>query len=190
MKPHWKKIPSIFMCFLKIGPMTFGGGYAMIPMIEQEVVDKRKWLEPREVADIFAVSESIPGAIAINSATFIGYRIAGMPGAIAAMSGVLMPTFLIVLLLSFFFLKVNEHPMMRAAFQGISAAIVALICYAGFKIGKSAVLDKMTLGIVIGTVRHFVFLPVSSGAAYPLRFIFGYGTCGFPQLVGAAYKAR
>ncbi|HZG56788.1 chromate transporter [Paenibacillus sp.] len=149
---RWSKIPAIFLCFLKIGPVTFGGGYAMIPLIEKEVVERRKWLETKDVTDVFAVAESVPGAIAINSATFIGYRLAGVPGAIAAMVGVLLPTFLIVLLLSIFFLQVHDHPKVEAAFQGIRAAIVALICYAGYKIGKTAVLDKTTLGVVVATV--------------------------------------
>ncbi|WP_281890541.1 chromate transporter [Paenibacillus sp. YYML68] len=157
-KERWGRIPSIFLCFLRIGPVTFGGGYAMIPLIEKEVVDKRKWLETKEVADVFAVAESIPGAIAINSATFIGYRLAGPLGAIAAMAGVLLPTFLIVLLLSVFFMEVHDHPKIEAAFQGIRAAIVALICYAGYKIGKTAVLDKMTFGVVLVTLG-ILFLP-------------------------------
>lgn len=153
-----QKLPAIFMCFLKIGPVTFGGGYAMIPLIEREVVEKRRWLTSEDVTDVFAVAESIPGAIAINSATFIGYRLAGFPGAVAAMLGVLLPTFVIVLLLSVFFLQVRDHPKVEAAFQGIRAAIVALICYAGYKIGKTAVFDKTTLGVAIATVA-MLFLP-------------------------------
>lgn len=155
---RWSMLPSIFLCFLKIGPVTFGGGYAMIPLIEKEVVERRKWLESKDVTDVFAVAESIPGAIAINSATFIGYRLAGAPGAIAAMAGVLLPTFLIVLLLSVFFMQVNDHPKVEAAFQGIRAAIVALICFAGYKIGKTAVLDKTTLGVAVATIA-VLFLP-------------------------------
>lgn len=153
-----QKLPAIFICFLKIGPVTFGGGYAMIPLIEREVVEKRNWLAAKDVTDVFAVAESIPGAIAINSATFIGYRLAGLPGAIAAMLGVLLPTFLIVLGLSVFFLQVHDHPKVEAAFQGIRAGIVALICYAGYKIGKTAVLDKTTFCVAVATVA-VLFLP-------------------------------
>ncbi|MGG1639038.1 chromate transporter [Paenibacillus sp. NRS-1760] len=83
MKTEKVVLWTIFLTFLKIGPVTFGGGYAMIPVIEREVVEKRKWLETRDIADIFAVAESIPGAIGINSATFIGYRVAGIRGALA-----------------------------------------------------------------------------------------------------------
>jgi len=154
---RWGMLPDIFLCFLKIGPVTFGGGYAMIPLIEKEVVERRKWLETKDVADVFAVAESVPGAIAINSAAFIGHRLAGAPGAIAAMAGVLLPTFLIVLLLSVFFLQVHDHPKIEAAFQGIRAAIVALICYAGWKIGKTAVLDKTTFGVAAATAALLFF---------------------------------
>ena len=171
-------LPAIFVSFLKIGPVTFGGGYAMIPLIEKEVVERRKWMETKDIADIFAVAESIPGAIAINSATFIGYRLAGAPGAIAAMAGVLLPTFLIVLLLSIFFLNVQDHPKIEAAFQGIRAAIVALICYAGYKIGKTAVLDKTTLVVAMATVA-LLFL----SHLHPILLIVG----GF--FVGAAIVA-
>lgn len=154
----WRKIPAIFACFFKIGPVTFGGGYAIIPLIEKEVVDKRKWLDPRDVTDVFALAQSIPGAIAINSSMFIGYRIAGIFGAVAAMIGVLLPTFLIVLGLAVLFLHVNDHPKVEAAFQGIRPAIVALICFAGYKIAKTAVLDKTTFAVMAATVA-ILFVP-------------------------------
>ncbi|WP_159887797.1 chromate transporter [Paenibacillus puerhi] len=153
----WRLLGQIFWSFFKIGPVTFGGGYAMIPLIEREVVDHRGWVKNKDIADIFAISESIPGAIAINSASFVGFRIAGIPGALAAMSGVLLPTFLIVIGLCIAFLQVQHHPKIEAAFQGIRATTVALIVYAGIKIGKSAVLDKTTMAIVIGTVVAMLF---------------------------------
>ncbi|WP_284645820.1 chromate transporter [Paenibacillus silviterrae] len=158
MKPiSWLLLGQIFWSFFKIGPVTFGGGYAMIPLIEREVVEKRKWIKNKDIADIFAISESIPGAIAINSASFVGFRIAGIPGALAAMTGVLLPTFLIVIALCILFLQVQHHPKIVAAFQGIRATTVALIVYAGIKIGKTAVLDKTTLMIVMGTVITMLF---------------------------------
>jgi len=153
---NWKLLGQIFWSFLKIGPVTFGGGYAVIPVIEQEVVGKRKWLEPQEAADVLAVSQSIPGAIAINSATFVGYKIARIPGAIAAMLGILLPTFLIVLGLCAVFLQIQDNPKAAAAFKAIKASIVALIVYAGIKISKSAVFDKTTLGTVLGTTLLMV----------------------------------
>jgi chromate transporter len=141
---EWKLIIQIFLSFLKIGPVTFGGGYAMIPLIEREVVSRRKWVKVEDVTDIFAVAESVPGAIAINSATFIGYRIGGVRGAIAAMAGIMLPTFLIVIVLSMGFLYFQDNPKVEAAFEGIRPTIVALIAFAGYKIGKISIVDKTT----------------------------------------------
>jgi chromate transporter len=160
MQWEWSLIFQIFWSFLKIGPVTFGGGYAMVPLIEREVVTKRKWVKHEDVTDVFAIAESVPGAIAINSATFIGYRIAGVPGAIAAFFGVLLPTFMIVIGLSVLFLYFQDHPKLEAAFEGIRAAIVALIVYAGYKIGTTAVFDKTTLAIGALTVLTLLFLHI------------------------------
>ncbi|MCJ8007018.1 chromate transporter [Lederbergia wuyishanensis] len=160
MNPNWKLILQIFMTFLKIGPITFGGGYAMIPMIEREVVTKKKWLENREVADIFAIAGSAPGAIAINSAVFIGYRIAKIRGAFAALFGVLLPTFLIVILLSITFIYVKANPIIEAAFEGIRPAVVALIAFAGYKIGLTALYDKATIVTAILTIVALFYLNI------------------------------
>lgn len=155
-----RQLLQIFWSFFKIGPVTFGGGYAMIPLIEREVVVKRKWVKTEEVTDIFALAESVPGAIAINSATFIGHRIGGVRGAIAAMLGVLLPTFLIVLALCILFLSLQGNQKMEAAFVGIRSAIVALIVYAAIKIGKIAILDRITLTLAIITVLFLLFIPI------------------------------
>jgi len=155
---NWRLVFDIFISFLKIGPITFGGGYAMIPVFEREVVTNRKWVKEQDISDLFAVAQSIPGAIAINSATFIGYRLAGVPGALAALFGVLIPTFLIVISLGIFYLFVQDNPKVTAAFQGIRPAIVALIAYAGYKIGKTAIYDKTTTATVIGTIFILYFL--------------------------------
>ncbi len=162
MKTNWKLLWAIFITFLKIGPVTFGGGYAMIPLIEREVVAKRKWIKAEDVTDVFAVAESVPGAIAINSATFIGYRIAGPLGAITAMAGILIPTFIIILVLCISYLYLNNNPKMEAAFEGIRPAIVALIAFAAYKIGKMAIIDKTTLFtmcISVGLLLSFSIHP-------------------------------
>lgn len=160
MKNNWKYLLQIFISFFKIGPVTFGGGYAMIPMIEREVIEKRKWVKSQDVSEIFAIAESVPGAIAINSATFIGYRLAGVRGAIAAMLGVLLPTFFIVVLLSILFTFIKDNPYVESAFVGIRAAIVALIAFAAYKIGLTAVYDKTTLAITLVTIGILYFLQV------------------------------
>ncbi|WP_199620027.1 chromate transporter [Paenibacillus alkalitolerans] len=185
---RWRKLPSIFLTFCKIGPITFGGGYAMIPLIEKEVVDRRRWLKTEDVSDVFAVAQSIPGAVAINSATFIGYRLAGIPGAVTAMCGVLLPTFLIVLMLSAAFLQFRDLPLVEAAFEGIRAAIVAVICYAGYRIGKTAVLDKTTLGVVVGTVLLLLFVNVHPVIVILSGFFLGIAAVAVRSWLGLQTK--
>lgn len=161
MKDQWKMIIQVFWTFFKIGPVTFGGGFAMIPLIEKEVVDKKKWLKKDDVTDVFALAQSVPGAIAINSATFIGHRIAGVRGAIAAMLGITLPTFLIVLSLGIGYLFLQDNPKVEAAFVAIRTSIVALIMYAAIKVGKTAIIDKSTLVMfLIGTFVLFFIHPL------------------------------
>ncbi|MET1178640.1 chromate transporter [Peribacillus simplex] len=161
MKGQWKTLFHLFWTFFKIAPVTFGGGFAMIPLIEKEVVEKRKWMNSEEVTDVFALSQSVPGAVAINSATFIGHRIAGMRGAMAAMIGVSLPTFLIVLLLGILYFFIQDNSKIESAFISIRASIVAIIAYAAIKIGKTAVVDKSTFCILLaGIPVLFFFHPV------------------------------
>lgn len=168
MKSKKNILLELFLTFFKIGPTTFGGGYAMIPMIEREVVMKKKWVTRNDVTDVFAIAESVPGAIAINSATFIGYRIAGWKGAIAALLGILLPTFTIVIFLSISFLYVQDNPVIESAFQGIRPTIVALITYAGYKIGQTGVYDKTTLITMLVTIFLLLFLKI-----HPVLIILG-----------------
>lgn len=155
---EWKILLQLFWTFFKIGPVTFGGGFAMIPLIEKEVVEKRKWLKSEDVTDVFALSQSVPGAVAINSATFIGHRIRGVKGAIAAMIGVSLPTFLIVLALGILYFSIQDNPKIEAAFIAIRASIVAIIAYAAIKIAKSAIIDKSTFGIMIVGIPALFFI--------------------------------
>ncbi|MGE6612751.1 chromate transporter [Peribacillus sp. NPDC076916] len=158
MKGQWKTLFHLFWTFFKIAPVTFGGGFAMIPLIEKEVVEKRKWMNSEEVTDVFALSQSVPGAVAINSATFIGHRIAGMRGAMAAMIGVSLPTFLIVLLLGILYFFIQDNSKIESAFISIRASIVAIIAYAAIKIGKTAVVDKSTFCILLAGIPVLFFL--------------------------------
>ncbi|MEH7009924.1 chromate transporter [Neobacillus niacini] len=158
MKELWKTLFQIFWTFFKISPVTFGGGFAMIPLIEKEIVENRKWLDSEEVADVFALSQSIPGAVAINSATFIGHRIGGVKGALAAMLGVSVPTFLIVLTLGASYLFIHDHPKLEAAFVSIRVTIVAIIVYAAIKIAKTAIVDKTTFCIMLAGVPALFFV--------------------------------
>ncbi|MCJ7841275.1 chromate transporter [Lederbergia sp. NSJ-179] len=149
----------------------------MIPFIEREVVDKKKWVKMEEISDMFALAGTAPGAIAVNAATFIGHKIAGVRGAIIAMAGVLLPTFLIVLFLNLIFISVQGNPHVEAAFQGIRAAVVALIAYAAIKIAKTSILDKSTFVLMACMVVMLVIfhwhpiLVIASGALLGIMIV-------------------
>jgi len=157
MKANWKLIGSLFATFLKMGPLTFGGGYALIPVIEKEIVEKRKWLQSEEVADIVAVSGSVPGAVAVNSATLIGYRIAGFGGALSALLGIFLPTFVLMIGLSLVYVQMKDNPKIEAAFLSIRATVVAMIVYAAIKIGKTAIVDFATGALAAVAVCLLLF---------------------------------
>ncbi|MFP7298790.1 chromate transporter [Neobacillus niacini] len=158
VKFQWKLLFQIFWSFFKISPVTFGGGFAMVPFIIKEVVEKRKWLTNEDISDVIALSQTVPGAVAVNSATFIGHRIGGIRGALAAMIGVSVPTFLIVLSLGISYFFVQDNPKLEAAFISIRATIVAIIVYAAIKIGKTAVTDKTTFFIMAAFVPVLFFI--------------------------------
>lgn len=149
---------QIFWTFFKIGPATFGGGFAMIPLIEKEIVEKRKWLNSEDVTDVIALSQTVPGGVAINSATFIGQRIGGIKGALAAMIGVSLPTFLIVLSLGISYFFIHDNTKLEAAFVSIRVTIVAIIVYAAIKTAKTAIVDKTTFCIMMAGVPALFFI--------------------------------
>jgi len=154
------KYSEIFLTFFKIGSFTFGGGYAMIPLIEREVVHNKGWVSTKDIIDYFAICESIPGAIAINSATLIGYKIAGRKGALVAAAGVILPSFLIITIIAAFFARFQDNAIVKAAFSGIRAAVTALILMAAVKIGKASIKDTIALIITATTVILTAFLGV------------------------------
>ncbi len=127
---------ELFSSFLKIGAFTFGGGYAMIPLIQREVIEKKEWINEDEMLDIIAIAESTPGPIAINSATFVGYKVAGFWGSFFATLGVVLPSFVVIVLISLFFDKFLEVPVIAAAFHGIRAGVTVLIFNAVIKMFK------------------------------------------------------
>ena len=122
-----KKLFQIFASFFKIGAFTFGGGYAMIPLIQHEAVEKRKWVTDEDILDIVAIAESTPGPIAINSATFVGYRAAGVLGSVCATLGVVLPSFVLILALSFVLAQFQHIQAVQYAFYGIRAGVLALL---------------------------------------------------------------
>ena len=129
---------TAFKTFFKIGAFTLGGGYAMIPIIEAEVVDKYKWVDKEQFIDLIAVSQSCPGVFAINVSTFIGYKLKGTKGAICTTLGTALPSFLIILAIAMFFSQFEDNKIVAAMFRGIRPAVVALIAAPTFNLAKSA----------------------------------------------------
>ena len=142
-----KKYASLFFTLLKIGLFTFGGGYAMLSLLESELVERKKWLEHEEFMDIVVIAESTPGPIAINSATYVGYKRAGVLGAAAATTGVCVPSFVIIYLISLFFDRFMQLQLVAAAFKGIQVCVVYLIFSAGLKMFKK--MDRTPLSMVL-----------------------------------------
>ncbi len=142
-----KKILHLFLVMMKIGLFTFGGGYAMIALLENELVAKREWIKKDEFLDVVAIAESTPGPIAINAATYVGFRRAGVLGAVAATLGVVLPSFTIIYLISLFFDAFLSLKLVEYAFRGIQACIVYLILSAGLKMFKN--IKKTALSITI-----------------------------------------
>ena len=138
---------ELFLTFLKIGAFTFGGGYVMLPLIQHEMVHKKKWLDEDEMVDMIAISESTPGPLAINSATFVGYRTGKYWGSFFATLGVVLPSFFIVLLISLFFRNFLEIKIIADAFRGIRAGVTVLILNASLKIFKKS--PKTFIGYIL-----------------------------------------
>ncbi len=140
---------DLFKTFFKVGIVTFGGGYAMIPMIEAEVVNKRKWIGKEEFINLIAVAQACPGVFAVNISTFIGYKLRKTPGAIISAIGASLPSFLIILILASVWREFQDVPVIAAAFRGIRPAVVALIAVPTFRLAKSASLSAYTFWIPI-----------------------------------------
>ena len=133
-----KRLIALFITFFKIGAFTFGGGYAMIPLIQRETVEKHKWITEDDILDIIAIAESTPGPIAINSATFVGYKTAGFLGAVMATLGVVLPSFCIILVISYVLREFREIKAVQYAFEGIRAGVLALLIKALVSMYKKA----------------------------------------------------
>lgn len=140
------KIIEMFIAFFKIGAFTFGGGYAMIPLIEEEVVNNKKWLEKEEFMDVLVVSQSLPGALAVNCSIFLGYKFGGLIGAIMALLAVILPSFIIIIIIAAFFMQFRNNYYVNAAFKGITAAVPMLVLVGAISLSKG--LEKSTRTIV------------------------------------------
>ena len=162
MKNKIKTLLSLFLTFMKIGGFTFGGGYAMIPLIQRETVENKKWIGEDDILDIVALAESTPGPIAINAATFVGYKVGGFFGAFFATFGVILPSFVIFLAISMVLERFRELKAVQYAFEGIRAGVLALILKALFgmyKKVKKSILSYVIMALAL-LICAFLDVPV------------------------------
>ena len=156
-----KELIDLFIAFAKVGVMTFGGGYAMIPILEREIVDKRGWASSEELMDYYAVGQCTPGVIAVNTATFIGQKRRGIMGGIIATLGVVFPSLVIITLIAGILTIFAEIPQVEQAFAGIRVCVCVLIFNAVTKLWKKSVTDKATLTLCLLVFILSVFLDIS-----------------------------
>ena len=161
-----KELIELFLAFARIGGLTFGGGYAMLPMLQREAVEKKGWVTEEELMDYYAVGQCIPGVIAVNTAVFIGTKAKGLPGAIAASLGVISPSLVIIIVIAAFIQSFSELPVVQNAFAGIRVGVCVLILSAVLKLFKKAIVDKFTLGLFIASFLLTVFSDIS-----PITFV-------------------
>lgn len=138
-----------FLLFCKIGVFTIGGGYAMVPLIEEEIVDKRKWLAKDDFIDLLAISQSTPGILAVNISIFIGYKLRGFRGSLATTLGTILPSFFIILAIAMFFHNFKDNAIVERIFKGIRPAVVALIAAPTFSMAKSAKINRYNIWIPV-----------------------------------------
>lgn len=162
------KLLILFLTFMKIGALTFGGGYAMIPIIEEEVTKKRKWISEIEIMDILAISESTPGPIAVNTATYVGYKVAGIVGGIIATIGLTIPSFVIIFVISFFYQDFMKWPVIAAMFKGLKVGVIILLFSAVLRLRK---------GVKVNLVGTILFV-----SALSIMLVFSFIDIGFKYL--------
>ena len=141
----FKLLLQLFLAFFKVGLLTFGGGYAMIPIIQREVVEKRKWIPGGEILDILAISESTPGPIAINTATYVGFRVMGFWGSFFATLGLIIPSFGIIFVISLFYKQFMTWTVVNAAFKGLKVGVIILLIIAVYKLSKAVKKDLFSI---------------------------------------------
>ena len=164
-------LSDLFFTFSRIGLFTFGGGYAMISVIDHTCVEKKKWISHEELVEMTVIAESTPGPIAINCATFTGHKIAGIPGAIAATLGMVIPSFLIIYLISMFLENFLELSLVANAFRGIKIAVGLLILDAGVNMAKKAKKTPMTRAIIPSAALAMLAIHVLSWNISPISLM-------------------
>lgn len=168
-----KKVPELFVSIFKIGAFTFGGGYAMIPLIEKEVVTNKGWLTKEEFMDILVVAQSLPGALAINTSIFLGYRIAGIIGALVSLLAVALPSFIIILIIAAFFMQFRNNYYVNAAFNGITAAVPMLVLAGAISLSKGLGKGVRTIITIIIALVALVFFNIHPVLVIIISGIYG-----------------
>jgi chromate transporter len=164
---------NLFSTFFFIGAFSFGGGYAMIPLIQQEIVYKHAWLTSKQFADIIAVSQMTPGPIAINAATYVGYKINGFWGSVFATAGVALPSFILILTLANIILRNKNNPYFKGAFNGLRPVVVALIVGAGLLLWKETITGVYPLFLTIIGLLIMYFTEI-----HPILILLAFGLLG------------
>lgn len=173
-----KSLETLFFTFFKIGLFTFGGGYAMIALLEEEFIQRRKWLDKDEFLDMTAIAESTPGPVAINSATYLGYKLAGVPGAAASTVAVCLPSFLIIYAISLFFEQFTQLTVIANAFKGIQVCVIYLIFSAGVRMLKALDKSPFATGVLAAVMLVMVGLSLAGVSVSSILLILLSGAAG------------
>ena len=173
-----KNLGTLFFTFFKIGLFTFGGGYAMIALLEEEFIQRRKWLDKDEFLDMTAIAESTPGPVAINSATYLGYKLAKVPGAATATVAVCLPSFLIIYAISLFFEQFTQLTVIASAFKGIQVCVIYLIFSAGVRMLKALDKSPFATGVLAAVMLVMVGLSLAGVSVSCILLILLSGAAG------------
>lgn len=173
-----KSLGTLFFTFFKIGLFTFGGGYAMIALLEEEFIQRRRWLDKDEFLDMAAIAESTPGPVAINSATYLGYKLAKVPGAATATVAVCLPSFLIIYAISLFFEQFTQLTVIANAFKGIQVCVIYLIFSAGVRMLKSLDKSPFATGVLAAVMLVMVGLSLAGVSVSSILLILLSGAAG------------
>lgn len=170
----FKKLLKLFSVFAQLGVCTFGGGYAMLSLLQRTVVEKYHWATEEELMDYYAIGQCTPGIIAINTSTFIGYKLLGLPGAIMATLGFLCPSIIIITIIAAFMQNFASLEIVARAFSGIRVCVCVLILDAVIKLGKKAVVDKISVAIFLVTAALAIFTDIPTVVLIVLAGAAGY----------------
>ncbi|MHC1721536.1 MAG: chromate transporter [Clostridiaceae bacterium] len=168
------KTLTMFLVFLKIGAFTFGGGYAMIPIMQTEVVDKQKWINETEFLDILVIAQSFPGAMAVNTSIFIGYKIAGKTGAVLALLGTILPSFLIILIVASCLMQFRDNHYVNLVFKGIGAAVPIMVLAAVVSLSKAIKKNYINMFIIVLAVMAIALMKVHPVIVIILAGLYGF----------------